>query len=46
MWVDWSRIFAKTTDGGLTWTPQTPGTDIYFYTDVVFKDANHGVVLP
>ncbi|MBK7028326.1 MAG: PKD domain-containing protein [Bacteroidales bacterium] len=40
----WSEYFAKTTDGGLTWTPQTPGTDIYFYTDVVFKDANHGVV--
>ena len=39
----WSGYFAKTTDGGVTWTPQSPGPDIYYYTDVVFKDANHGI---
>lgn len=42
----WSHYFAKTTDGGVTWTVQNPGpaSDIYFYTDVIFKDALHGVV--
>lgn len=42
----WSHYFAKTTDGGATWTPSNPGpaADIYFYTDVKFKDALHGVV--
>ncbi|MBK7213333.1 MAG: PKD domain-containing protein [Bacteroidales bacterium] len=40
----WSGYFAKTTNGGVTWTPQNPGTDIYYYTDVVFKDAQNGVV--
>jgi len=39
----WSGYFAKTTDGGVNWTVQTPGSDIYFYTEVVFKDAQHGV---
>ncbi len=40
----WSAYFAKTTNAGVSWTPQSPGSDIYYYTDVVFKDANHGVV--
>lgn len=40
----WSAYFAKTTNGGVNWTPQNPGSDIYFYTDVNFKDATHGVV--
>jgi len=40
----WSAYFAKTTNGGVSWTPQNPGSDIYYYTDVVFKDANNGVV--
>jgi photosystem II stability/assembly factor-like uncharacterized protein len=39
----WSGYFAKTTNGGSTWNTQTPGNDIYYYTDVVFKDAQHGV---
>lgn len=40
----WSQYFAKTTDGGNTWTEQTPGADVYFYTSIVFKDASNGVV--
>ncbi len=40
----WSSYFAKTTNGGVNWTTQTPGSDIYYYTDVDFKDATHGVV--
>ena len=42
----WSHYFAKTTDGGLTWAAQNPGTaaDVWYYTDVKFKDPLHGVV--
>jgi len=40
----WGAYFAKTTDGGYTWVQQTPGTDVYFYTSIVFKDAYNGVV--
>ena len=40
----WSAYFAKTTNAGVSWTPQSPGSDIYYYTDVVFKDTDHGVV--
>jgi photosystem II stability/assembly factor-like uncharacterized protein len=40
----WSGYFAKTTNSGVSWSVQTPDTDIYFYTDVVFKDADHGIV--
>lgn len=40
----WSAYFAKTINGGVSWTPQNPGSDIWYYTDVVFKDATHGVV--
>jgi photosystem II stability/assembly factor-like uncharacterized protein len=40
----WSG-FAKTTDGGLTWTSMAVTNDIYFFTDVVFKDANNGVLV-
>lgn len=40
----WSAYFAKTTNGGSTWVQQTPGSDIYMYTAVAFKDANNGVV--
>lgn len=41
----WSDYFAKTTNGGLNWTQQNPGqpADVYYYTDVEFKDALHGV---
>jgi photosystem II stability/assembly factor-like uncharacterized protein len=40
----WSAYFAKTTNGGLTFTQQNPGTDIYYYTDVVFKSSTQGIV--
>lgn len=40
----WSAYFAKTTNGGVNWVTQNPGSDIYIYNDVVFKDATHGVV--
>lgn len=40
----WSAFFAKTTNGGTTWTQQNPGSDIYYYTGVAFKDADHGIV--
>ncbi|MBW2937748.1 T9SS type A sorting domain-containing protein [Aureisphaera sp. CAU 1614] len=40
----WNQYFAKTTDGGYTWTPQTPDTDVYIYTGIEFKDEFNGVV--
>ncbi len=40
----WSNYFAKTTDGGYTWTTQTPGTDVWYYTSIEFKDQWNGVV--
>src|SRR5512133_704196 len=40
----WSG-FAKTTDGGVTWTPVAVTNDIYFFTDVVFKDGNNGILI-
>lgn len=40
----WNQYFAKTIDGGYTWTQQSPGNDVYLYTSIVFKDAYNGVV--
>jgi photosystem II stability/assembly factor-like uncharacterized protein len=42
----WSDYFAKTSDGGWSWTPQDPaGTvSVYIYTGVAFKDELNGVV--
>lgn len=40
----WSG-FGKTTNGGTTWTSYQVATDIYFFTDVVFKDANNGIII-
>lgn len=40
----WSAYFGKTTNGGQTFIQQNPGTDIYFYTDVVFKSPSQGIV--
>ena len=40
----WSG-FAKTTDGGTTWTPVSVTNDIYFFTDVIFKDASNGILM-
>jgi photosystem II stability/assembly factor-like uncharacterized protein len=39
----WSG-FAKTTDGGTTWTSLPVDPDLYYFTDVVFKDATHGIL--
>lgn len=40
----WSG-FAKTTNGGAIWTSMPVTNDIYFFTDVVFKDQNNGILL-
>jgi len=40
----WSG-FGKTTDGGNTWTSPVVISDVYYFTDVVFKDANNGIIL-
>jgi photosystem II stability/assembly factor-like uncharacterized protein len=40
----WSG-FGKTTDGGATWTSLPVANDLYYFTDVVFKDANHGILI-
>ncbi|MEH6764479.1 MAG: YCF48-related protein [Aequorivita antarctica] len=40
----WNEYFAKTTDGGTTWTQQTPVPDVYIYTGIEFKDEMNGVV--
>lgn len=40
----WNEYFAKTTDGGYTWTQQSPVPDVYIYTGIEFKDEWNGVV--
>ncbi len=39
----WNNYFIKTTDGGTTWTPVTCGSNVWYYVDVEFWDANNGV---
>ena len=39
----WSG-FGKTTDGGTTWTSLPVVSDLYYFTDVVFKDAQNGIL--
>lgn len=39
----WNNYFIKTIDGGANWTPVTCGTNVWYYTDVVFWDSNNGV---
>ena len=39
----WSG-FGKTADGGATWTSPAVASDLYYFTDVVFKDANNGIL--
>lgn len=41
----WNGIFAKTTDGGASWQTMEVASDVYYYADVVFKDAWNGVLL-
>jgi len=41
----WNGYFAKTTDGGLTWTPSAPGgNDVYIYKAMAFRDDLMGVL--
>jgi photosystem II stability/assembly factor-like uncharacterized protein len=40
----WSGYAGRTTDAGNTWTSMNPGTDIWYYTDVVFKDWQNGII--
>jgi photosystem II stability/assembly factor-like uncharacterized protein len=40
----WSG-FGKTTDGGATWTSMPVVADVYYFTDVVFKDPVNGILL-
>ncbi len=39
----WNNYFIRTTDGGSTWTPITVGANVWYYVDVVFRDASNGV---
>ncbi|HSG68004.1 MAG TPA: hypothetical protein VK994_04805, partial [Bacteroidales bacterium] len=39
----WNNYFIKTVDGGTSWTPVSCGTNVWYYNDVVFWDANNGV---
>ena len=40
----WSG-FARTIDGGATWTSLPVDLNVYYFTDVVFKDASNGILL-
>lgn len=40
----WSG-FGKTVDGGVSWSSPVVASDILYFTDVVFKDANNGILL-
>ena len=40
----WSGV-GKTTNGGTTWTSLNVVSDVYYFTDIVFKDAQNGIVL-
>jgi len=42
--IPWSG-FGKTTDGGLSWTSMPVPSNVYQFTDVIFRDANHGILL-
>jgi PKD repeat protein len=42
--VGWDDNIIYTTDGGNTWNEKSVGSDIYFYTDIEFWDANNGVI--
>jgi|FLOH01.1.fsa_nt_gi photosystem II stability/assembly factor-like uncharacterized protein len=39
----WNNYFIKTTDGGTNWTNVTCGSNVWYYVDVEFWDANNGV---
>jgi photosystem II stability/assembly factor-like uncharacterized protein len=42
--INWTG-FGKTTNGGNTWTSIYVVNDLYFFTDVVFKDDNNGIII-
>jgi len=39
----WNNYFIKTIDGGASWTNVSCGSNIWYYTDVVFWDDDNGV---
>lgn len=39
----WNNYFIKTTDGGTNWTNITCGSNVWYYVEVEFWDANNGV---
>jgi len=41
----WDGYFAKTTNGGATWSPMSVGFDNWFFMDIEFYNADHGVAL-
>lgn len=41
----WDGYIAKTTDGGATWNTMSAGFDNWFFMDLEFYDADHGVAL-
>ncbi len=42
--VGWDDNILYTTDGGDNWEEMSVGSDIFYYTDVEFWDADHGVI--
>jgi len=40
----WNDYFVSTEDGGDTWTTMSVGTDVWYYTNILFYDANNGIV--
>lgn len=41
----WDGYIAKTTDGGSTWTTMNTGGDNWYFSDLEFWDADHGVAM-
>ena len=42
--ISWSGL-GKTTNGGQTWTSMSVPSGVYNFTDVHFRDQNHGILL-
>ncbi len=41
----YNNLFLKTTDGGVSWNPITVGSDVWYYRDMEFRDANNGIAV-
>lgn len=41
----WDNYFAKTTDGGATWTEITINPSTWYFVDIEFRDADHGIAI-